>query len=97
MGELTAKMKRRIRNKLSGEKPTVWIGKSQVSQRVLSEIEKQLDKREMVKVKILKSALQKDRAKLVASKIAEKTDATLVDVRGHTFMLYKHRERRGEK
>ncbi len=51
----------------------------------------------MVKVKILKSALQKDRAKLVASKIAEKTDATLVDVRGHTFMLYKHRERRGEK
>lgn len=97
MSMLTDKMKRRIKNQLSVEKPTVWIGKGRISQQVLKEIGKQLKKREMVKIKILKSALQKGKARLVASKIAEQTGATLIDVRGHTFMLYKHRENHTEK
>lgn len=93
MSKLTAGMKRRIKRRLSGEKPTVWIGKNSVSQELLKEIEKQLEKREMVKIKILKSALQRDEAKGIASKIAEQTGAALVEVRGHTFMLYKRRRK----
>jgi len=90
---MTAGMKRRIKRELSGEKPTIWIGKNGVSQELLKEIEKQLEKREMVKVKILKSAFQKDKAREIASIIAEQTEAALVEVRGHTFMLYKrHRK-----
>jgi len=86
-------MRRRIKRRLSGEKPTVWIGKSGVSQELLKEIKKQLDKREMVKIKILKSALEGDEAKQIASRIAEQTEASLVEVRGHTFMLYKRCKR----
>ncbi len=93
MSTLTVRMKRRIKRRLSGEKPTVWIGKNRVSQELLSEIEKQLDKREMVKIKILKSALQEDEAKQIASRIVKQTDASLVEIRGHTFMLYKHRKK----
>lgn len=93
MSKLTAGMKRRIKRRLSGEKPTVWIGKNSVSQELLKEIEKQLEKREMVKIKILKSALQGDKAKQIASRIAEQTEASLVEVRGHTFMLYKRRRK----
>lgn len=93
MSELTAKMKRRIKRRLSGEKPTIWIGKNSVSQELLKEIEKQLEKREMVKIRILKSALQGDEAKGIASKITKQTGAALVEVRGHTFMLYKRRRK----
>jgi len=90
---MTTGMKRRIKRRLSGEKPTIWIGKSGVSQESLKEIEKQLDKREMVKIKILKSALEGDEAKQIALRIAEQTEASLVEVRGHTFMLYKRRKK----
>jgi RNA-binding protein YhbY len=37
----------------------------------------------------LKTALSGDETKQMASKIAEQTEASLVEVRGHTFMLYK--------
>jgi RNA-binding protein len=78
---------------LSGEKPTIWVGKSGASKELLKEIEKQLEKNEMVKVKVLKSALEGNKAKEIASKVAEETGASLVEVRGHTFMLYKrHRK-----
>jgi RNA-binding protein len=93
LSRLTAGMKRRIKNRLGGEKPTIWIGKSGVSEQLLKEIEKQLEKNKMVKVKILKSALNEIEAKQIASKTAEQTEASLVEVRGHTFMLYKRRKK----
>jgi len=93
MSKLTAGMKRRIKRRLSEEKPTVYIGKSGVSMELFKEIEKQLEKREAVKIKILKSALEREKAKEIASRIAEQTEASLVEVRGHTFMLYKHHKK----
>jgi RNA-binding protein len=86
-------MKRRIKRELSGEKPTIWIGKNRVSQEVLKEIEKQLEKREVVKIKILKSAFQEGKANEIAATIARQKEAALVEVRGHTFMLYKRRKK----
>jgi len=91
MSKLTARMKRRIKRRLSEEKPTIQIGKNGASQESLKEIEKQLEKKKMVKIKILQSALKEKEAKQIASKIAEQTEASLVEVRGHTFMLYKRK------
>ncbi|MEM2319755.1 MAG: YhbY family RNA-binding protein [Candidatus Bathyarchaeia archaeon] len=93
MSGITAGMKRRIINEFSGEKPTIWVGKRQVSQELIREIEKQLKSREVVKIKILKSALSEDKASEIASAIAKQTDAAVVEVRGHTFILYKRRKR----
>lgn len=93
MSKLTAGTRRRVKRKLNEEKPTIWIGKSGVSQELLKEIEKQLEKKETVKVKILKSAIREKEAEEIASKIAEQTEASLVEVRGHTFMLYKRHRR----
>jgi len=90
----TPRMKRRIKREFSEEKPTVRIGKSGLTAESLGEIDKQLEKREIVKVKILKSALQTKKAKEIASKTAEETGATLIDVRGHTFTLYRRRKRK---
>jgi RNA-binding protein len=87
-------MKRRIQQELSTEKPTVWIGKEGATTQLIKEINNQLKKREMIKAKILKTALQEKKAKEIATKIAAQTDSTLIEVRGHTFMLYKPRKRK---
>ena len=91
MSNLTTRMKRRIKRELSEKKPTIRIGKNQASKEILKEIEKRLEQKEMIKIKILQSALQENKAKEIASKIAEDTESTLVEIRGHTLILYKPR------
>ena len=91
---ITSKMKRRIKNELSAEKPTIWIGKEGASSQILNEISRQLEKREMVKIKVLRSALKEEETKRIASKIALQTESTLIDVRGHMIILYKPRKRK---
>jgi len=86
-------MKRRIKRELSTEKPTIWVGKEGATPRMVNEVSRQLEKREIVKVRILKSALKDEEAKSVASKIAEQTSSTLIEVRGHTLLLYKRRRK----
>jgi len=92
---ITSKMKRRIKRELSAEKPTIWVGKEGVNPRMINEVLKQLEKREMVKIRILKSALEGEEARGIAARIAQQTDSTLIDVRGHTLILYKPRRRKG--
>jgi len=89
---ITPKMKRRIKRELSVEKPTIWIGKEGTTPQIVDEISRQLERREIVKVRILKSALKDEETKSVASKIAQQTSSTLIEVRGHTLLLYKHRK-----
>lgn len=91
---ITPKMKRRIKYKLSAEKPTVWVGKEGATTQILSEISRQLDKKEMIKAKILKSALQREEARSIATKVAIQTEAQLIEVRGHTFLLYKRKSKK---
>ena len=91
---ITPKMKRRIKRELSAEKPTVWVGKEGATPQIVNEISRQLDKREIVKAKILRSALKDEEARNVASKIAEQTISSLIEVRGHTFLLYKRRKKK---
>jgi len=51
-------------------------------------VQKQLDARELVKLKLQKSALTSETEK-VAKEISDATESVLVDVMGHTFTLYK--------
>jgi len=90
---ITPKMRRRIKHELSAERPAVWIGKNGISQEVLVEVDRQLEKTEMVKVRILKVALEENNAKAIADEIAQQTESVLVEVRGHTFMLYRKKKK----
>ena len=85
-------MKRHVRHELKYEKPTVWVGKEGFTPQVLSEVEKQLSKSKMLKVRILNAALQNESAKMVAERAAEQANASLVEVRGHVFILYRKRK-----
>jgi len=51
-------------------------------------VQKQLDARELVKLKLQKSALTSEMEK-IAREISDATESVLVDVMGHTFTLYK--------
>lgn len=93
MSELTAGKKRFVKQMLTDARPTIWIGRGGASEDLLKEVEKQLYKNKMVKVKILKSGLAGQEAKQIALKIAQQTGSSLVEVRGHTFMLFKRRKK----
>ncbi|MEM3616791.1 MAG: YhbY family RNA-binding protein [Candidatus Bathyarchaeia archaeon] len=97
MSKLTSRTKRRIRSEFGEEKPTIWIGKKQISDELVKEIGKQLEKRKVVKIKILKSALQEAKADEIAEAISRQTESELVEVRGHTFILYKRRRKAAKK
>jgi RNA-binding protein len=92
MSGLTAGKRRFVKRCLGDAKPTVWVGKDGVSEEVLREVLKQLAVNRMVKVRVLAAGLKGDDAKAIAVRVAEGTGSVLVEVRGHTFMLYKKRE-----
>jgi len=93
---ITSGMKRRIKREWSAQRPTVWVGKEGATQGIINEINRQLDQHEVVKAKIHQTALKEQEAKEIAKSIVAQTDSTLIDMRGHTFTLYKRRKRKTE-
>ncbi|MDR0373393.1 MAG: YhbY family RNA-binding protein [Nitrososphaerota archaeon] len=92
MSKITTKMKRHVRHVLKDENPTIWVGKDGLTVQSISEIEKQLQKNKMVKVRILPAALKElTTAEEIATKAAKETEAALVEVRGHVFILFRKR------
>ena len=83
---------RRLQTKSRVTEPTIWIGKEGASEQLVRHVLDQLKSRELVKLKLQRSALAKSETVALAEKIAAATSSTLVDVMGHTFTLYKKRE-----
>jgi putative YhbY family RNA-binding protein len=78
---------------LKDENPTIWVGKDGLTSQLISEVEKQLQQSKMVKVRILPAALQgENTAQAISAKAAEQTNAALVEVRGHVFILFRKRK-----
>lgn len=71
------------------EKPAIRIGKKGASDLLVREIAKRLEKREVVKVKVLKTALISEEVDGIAQKVAKETDSEVIHLRGHTFTLYR--------
>ncbi len=92
MSKITTRMKRHVRHVLKDENPTIWVGKDGLTPQLASEIEKQLQRNKMVKVRILPAAMQGEvSAQVIAANAAEQTNAALVEVRGHVFILFRKR------
>jgi len=93
LSKITTRMKRHVRHVLKDEKPTVWVGKEGFTPQLSGEIENQLSKTKMIKIRILPSALQTDTAESIAKKASEQTHAALVELRGHVFILYRRHKK----
>ena len=70
--------------------PTIRIGKKGLTDQQLNEIEKQLNKRKLVKIKLLRSFLEDKDKKKVFKEIAEKTNSKLVYSAGFVAAFHKN-------
>jgi len=69
--------------------PMVRIGKSGISESVIDEIKKQLEKDGMIKIKMLKSFVGTKDRKEVVKEIVEKTNSQLVHSIGFIVVIAK--------
>jgi RNA-binding protein len=90
---LDRRTRRGIKRRLEPESPTIWIGKNGVSAEITAEVDRRLKEKKALKLKIQKAALKNDNAKAIAEDLASRTQSTLVEVRGHTFILYRSKEK----
>lgn len=65
---------------------TVWVGKNGIDV-VTDELNDQLGDREFVKVKFHRSARSGTDAEALATELADKVSATVIQTRGHTAVL----------
>lgn len=73
------------------------MGKAGITDGFLGEVQSHLDREPLVKVKLLKSALESGDKKDLAQEVADKLGATLVELRGHTAVYYKPRKARAKR
>jgi len=67
---------------------TLWVGKGGVDP-VVDECDDQLKGEDLVKVKFLRSAQGGTDVESLAADLAERTNATVVETRGNTAVLYR--------
>ena len=84
---LTGKQKRILRSEAHHLDPIFQVGKGGVNEAMLVQIGEALEKRELVKVSILQN--NEDGKHEVAQHLAEGTKSELVQLIGHTVVLYK--------
>ncbi|PSQ16478.1 RNA-binding protein [Halobacteriales archaeon QS_8_69_26] len=65
---------------------TVWVGKSGIDP-VVDELRSQLDDRELVKVKFLRSARAGTDVETLAADLADRADADVFRTRGNTAVI----------
>lgn len=69
--------------------PLLNIGKNGVTDSLIEELLRQLKQNKLVKVKILKSALEDMDRKAIAGELAKRTGSQLIDIRGSSAVLYR--------
>lgn len=85
--KLTSKQRAYLKGLASTYDVILHIGKSSISPEVTSAITEALDKRELIKVGVLKNCADDPRD--IAEVISERTKATVVQVIGKKIVLYK--------
>ncbi len=81
-----------LRDKAVHLEPSVRIGKNGVTSGIINEIHALLDKKELVKIKILQGSLEQSQKEELVKEVVEKTGARLVQQVGLTFTLYRAKE-----
>jgi len=94
MTDLSSKEIAALKSRSHDLTPALQIGKAGLSPGVVEEVKAQLDREPLVKLKLLKSALEEADKRELAERLAAETGSVLVEVRGFTVVLYKPPRRR---
>lgn len=84
---MTGKQRAYLRKLAHGIDPIFQVGKGGASPEVTEAISEALEKRELIKVTVLKNCIYEVRD--VAEMISERTHADLIQVIGRKFVLYR--------
>ncbi|UCC93310.1 MAG: YhbY family RNA-binding protein [Thermoplasmata archaeon] len=85
--------RRRLRTEGQGLDATVHVGKDGLTEGVEAELDAQLKRHHLVKVRIQRTAIAEGPGSkdAQARELAERLGAELVERRGHTVLLYRRR------
>ena len=83
------KMKKII-NKIWKDPPILILGKNGVNQNFINEFKKQLKRNKVIKLKILKSAMNKDNKIKIISDITSQGNAKCLEVRGNQVIFSRN-------
>jgi len=78
-----------LRGMAARMEPATHVGKNGVTASLVEEINRQLKDNKLIKVKILKSAIDETPREEIASQLAAKTGAELIEIKGNTVVLFK--------
>ena len=85
--EMTSKQRAYLSSLASTITPIFQIGKSSLTPEIISAIDDAIEKRELIKVAVLKNCI--DDPKEIAAVIGERTHSTVVKVIGKKIILYR--------
>jgi len=68
-------------------KPVIRIGKNGVTGNIINDVKNLVKKKKIVKIKVLRSALNSETMKDIADKIVEEANLKIVQVRGHSVVV----------
>lgn len=91
---LTGKQKRHLRSLAHHLEPIFQVGKGGINDNMLKTVGEALEKRELIKISILTNNLE-DKGEL-AEELANGTNAELVQLIGHTIVLYRESQENKE-
>ena len=84
---MTSKQRAYLKSLAMNEDTIMNIGKSSLTPEICTAVEEALDKRELVKIGVLKNCIDDPRA--IAEAMAERTRSQVVQVIGKKIVLYK--------
>ena len=65
------------------------VGKNGITPSLIEELKRQMKDNKLIKVKLLKSAVEAMPREELAKELAEKTNSELIEVKGNTVVLFK--------
>lgn len=68
-------------------KPAIRIGKNGVTENIINDVKILVKKKKIVKIKVLRSALNSATMKDIADKIVEEANLKIVQIRGHSVVV----------
>ena len=89
---MTSKQRAYLKGLAMTMEPIVNVGKSSVTPELIISIDEAIEKRELIKISVLKNCL--DDPKIIAQTIAERTKSQVVQVIGKKIVLYRRNNKK---
>ena len=78
-----------LRGQAANIEAKTHVGKNGITPSLIEEINRQLKDNKLVKIKLLKSAIEEKPREDVGKELAQETHAELIEVKGNTVVLFK--------